>query len=57
MIKMRKIWGPLQKKMTELEQFLFGLVYFSEIRDFSQIAIFVDFGGLLKICTMCTILG
>ena len=42
--------------MTELEQILFVLVDFYEIRKFSKIAVFKDFGGHFEICVRSTIL-
>ena len=44
-------------KMTELEQFLFGLVDFSKIHDFQKMAIFTDFGALVKMRITVTIWG
>ena len=37
------------QKMTELEQMLFVPVNFSEIRNFSKIAVFKNFGGNFEI--------
>ena len=45
------------QKMTELEQILFVPVDFSEIRKFSKIAVFKDFGVRFEIRVMSTILG
>ena len=43
--------------MTELEQILFVPVDFSEIRKFSKIAVFKDFGGRFEIRVTDKILG
>ena len=55
MIQIKKIWGHLLKKMTELKQFLIQQADFSDIRDFSKIAVFMDFGCHFKIPAMGTI--
>ena len=43
--------------MIELEHFSFGAVEFSDIRDFSNIADFMVFGGRFKIPAMGPIFG
>ena len=43
--------------MTELEQILFILVDFSEIRNFSKLAVFKDISGCFEIRVTGTILG
>ena len=45
------------KKMTELEQFLFGPAEFSDIWDFSNIADFHGFGGRFNIPAKGQIFG